>query len=449
MKTSCFLPRRFSIALPLILGAWITGLHAQPGSLDTSFNATSTIGQVGFFGQVGFSVAAQPDGKVIAVGAFGVMRFLPDGSVDPAFQSIPPGPSPYVGPGTGIGKVVLQPDGRILVTGIFTNAAGRSLPTLFRLNADGSVDSSFNLDPRVTPSGNALILQPDGKVLTDSIRLNADGSLDPSFDSSRAGNPPVVALAPDGRMYFVESGGIGRLNSDGTRDGSFNPEPDPYSPSVIAVQRDGKLILGSYIDGSGPPFRPVRRLLPDGTDDPDWTLPSMSGGDGVVHALLLQPDGKVLVSGNGLALIGSNGLYNENLGRLNPDGSVDTSFDIGYELHYYSVENMALAPDGKVVVAGMQLTRPDISLAPAIWRLNNDTGLQPQLAITFTMNEGITLRLSGQSGATYRLEYREQLPGTGAWTSLTNLTLSGASATWQDTGLQNSRTRFYRAVSLQ
>lgn len=206
------------------------------------------------------------------------------------------------------------------------------------------------------------------------------------------------------------------------------------------------MLVGGYSDGPGPPFRPVRRLLPDGTDDPAWTVPSVSGGDAVVYAILPQPDGKVLVGGNNLESF--NGVPNAHLGRLNSDGSVDTSFDTRGDLHFYSVEDMALAPDGKVIVAGEQLNRPDISLAPAIWRLNNDTGLQPQLAITFTMNEGVTLRLSGQSGATYRLEYREQLPGTGAWTPLTNLTLSGSSATWQDMELQNSKTRFYRAVSL-
>src|SRR6059036_1379085 len=117
MKTSWSLPPRLGFALPLLLGVWTTGLHAQPGSLDTGFNATSTMGPLGIFGQVGFSVAVQPDGKVIAAGTFGVMRFLPDGSVDPAFQSIPPGPGPYTGPGSGIGAVVLQPDGRSLVTG--------------------------------------------------------------------------------------------------------------------------------------------------------------------------------------------------------------------------------------------------------------------------------------------------------------------------------------------
>src|SRR5437867_966961 len=109
MKTSYFLSRRIGFTLPLLLGAWISALHAQPGSLDTGFNATSIVGELDIFGQVGISAAVQPDGKVIAVGTFGIMRFLTDGSVDASFQSIPPVPSPFVGTGTGIGKVVLQP----------------------------------------------------------------------------------------------------------------------------------------------------------------------------------------------------------------------------------------------------------------------------------------------------------------------------------------------------
>ena len=456
MKTSWSLLRRIGSSLPLLLGAWATALHAQPGSLDLGFKAAFTTGEVGF------SVAVQPDRKVIAAGTFGVLRFLPDGRVDPAFQSIPPGPAPFTGPGSGIGAVALQPDGRILVTGSFTNADGMPLPELMRLNADGSQDPSFNVDARVSPSGKLIVVQLDGMVLTSGLitrpgedyflgllRLRADGSLDPSFDASSVptGDPSALALAADGRIYVSADGGIARVHSNGLRDESFNPELDLTPPGTIAVQRDGKLLVGQYSDGPGPPFKPVRRLLLDGKDDPDWIVPAFNGGDAVVYAILVQPDGKVLVGGNNLEAF--NGVPNAHLGRLNSDGSVDTTFDTGADLHYYSVEDMALAPDGKVLVAGTQLTRPDIALAPGIWRLSNDAGLQPQLDVSFTRNDGITLRLTGQPGATYRLEYLEKLPGVGAWTPLTDLTLSGTSATWQDTTSQNSRTRFYRAVSLQ
>src|SRR6185436_3216003 len=90
MKTTSSIIHRIGLTLALTLGAWTTGLHAQPGSLDTNFNAvaTSLPNPPSPFGtHIGFSVAVQPDGKVIAVGTFGVMRFLSDGAVDPAFHA--------------------------------------------------------------------------------------------------------------------------------------------------------------------------------------------------------------------------------------------------------------------------------------------------------------------------------------------------------------------------
>ena len=392
MKTSNSVTHRIGLTLAVSIGAWTTGLHAQPGSQDTNFNAVATSPPIPppspFPGHVGFSVAVQPDGKVIAVGTFGVLRLLGDGSLDPTFQAIPPGPAPFTGPGSGVGAVALQPDGRILVSGDFTNAADAPLPSIVRLNADGSIDSSFNLDPRAYPAG-ALALQPDGKVVSAGsyydpvhqeyggfVRLRSDGSLDPDFDSRGIRGGGVFALAPGGEIYLAMGTTILRINQDGSPDETFVAQTHPsYGASALAVQLDGKLLVGSYSDGMGflPPA--VRRLLTDGTDDPDWTAPDVNGGDAVVYSILLQPDGKVLVGGNNLESF--NGVGNANLGRLNPNGSVDTSFDTRGDLHYYSVEDMALAPDGKVIVAGMQLGTP----GPGVWRLNND--LDPR-GIEFT-----------------------------------------------------------------
>ncbi|HXJ59673.1 MAG TPA: hypothetical protein VNU68_23770 [Verrucomicrobiae bacterium] len=418
--------------------AWTLGLRAQSGSLDNTFNAIAVTGDHAF------SVAGQPDGKVIAVGTFGVKRFLPDGSVDPSFQTIPPGPSPFTGPGSGIGDVAVQPDGQILVAGTFTNAAGTPLPAIFRLKADGSLDLSFNLAAHAYPTGR-ILLQPDGKIVTagvyyDSvhgdygglIRLLTDGSLDPTFDSRGVSASPPLALAHDGKIYFV-SDRISRANGDGSLDVTFAADPGPYAPVTLAVQPDDKLLIGQYVEASY-----MRRLLPDGTDDPEWIRPEISGGDAIIQAILVQPDGKILVGGNNV--------YDARIGRLNPDGSTDTTFDSRGDLYSYTVEDMAWAPDGKVLVAGYRLDRPLITSAPGVWRLNNDASLQPHLEINFTMNEGVTLRLLGQPSATYRLEYREQLAGAGAWTPLTTLTLSDTSATWQDNGWATSASRFYRGV---
>jgi hypothetical protein len=190
-------------------------------------------------------------------------------------------------------------------------------------------------------------------------------------------------------------------------------------------------------------FRALQRLLPDGTEDPEWVPPAFNGGDHTVTALLLQPDGKVLVAGNNLE--GINGVGVANLGRLHPDGSLDTTFDSQPETHYYDIANLAFAPDGKIYAAGQHNVWPNLDSAPGVWRLYNDTSLQPQLDITFTVADGITLKLSGHAGARYQLEYREQ-GNTGIWNPLTTLTLSGPTATWQDAGWASAATRFYRAI---
>ena len=455
MKTSLSLLTRIGSIFVLILAGSASGLSAQPGSLDTTFDAIAAIA-----GQVGYSLAVQPDGKVIAIGSFGLMRFLPDGSVDTSFQPAPLEMVPSPGLGSRPGAVALQPDGRILVTGTFTNSAGATLPGLVRLNPDGSIDSSFNLDPGAHPNGRVLALQPDGKVLTGGsfidpggdestglMRLLADGSIDPDFDLGGFNESTdfySLALARDGKIYFGTFSVLGRLNPDGTRDNSFNPEPNSGPYGAIAVQPDGKVLVGQYGDGAG--YASMRRLVDSGADDPDWTVPGIDGGDHRIFAVLLQPDGKVLLGGNNLYAI--SGMPVASLGRLHPDGSVDASFNTDSELNYYSVENMALSPDGKVYVAGFHSAWPELGPGPGVWRLNNDTGLQPQLAIGYSAAEGIILRLSGFPGASYRLESREQITATGPWIPLTTLTLSDATAKWQDPEWMNSASRFYRAVWL-
>jgi uncharacterized delta-60 repeat protein len=415
MKMSFSIVRRGTFGLAMVLLASTSGINAQPGSLDTNFNAAFTTGGWGF------SVAPQPDGKVIAAGTFGVVRLLADGSVDPGFQTIPP--TLFTGAGNPVSAVALQPDGKVVVTGNFTNAAGAPLPGVMRLNADGAIDPSFSLDLRVYPGGRVLALQFDGKVVTDGfyvrggedqgslVRLLSDGSLDPDWDArwyNDSGNVYSLTVA-DGKIYFGTLSMLARVNADGSRDDSFNADAGPGPIGAIAVQRDGKVLVGHY--GDGPGYHQVRRLLPNGTGDPEWTPPDIDGGDAVVYAILLQPDGKVLVGGNNLQAF--NGVWSASLARLNADGSVDTTFATQPDLHYYSVEDMALGMDGKVIVAGYQLSVGDYSASPGIWRLNNDVGPR---SIEFTAaayvvreDEGwadITVRRSGpaENRATVRYD---------------------------------------------
>jgi uncharacterized delta-60 repeat protein len=453
MRSFCDFFWRTSWACAVLLGTTLA-VQAQSGSPDITFKADTGPGEVGF------SLAVQPDGKVLAVGTFGVRRFLSDGTADPAFELFLRQAAPFAGPGRGVGAVALQPDGRILVTGDFIDPAGAPLPRLMRLHSDGRMDTSFAADARVVPSGHVLMLQPDGKIVTDGdyardeedvgslIRLLPDGSLDPDWSAHWYRSTDqlfALALSPGGQIYFATFTGIFRTQPDGSRDDSFNPELRVGPWGALAVQPDGKLLVGQYSDGPGP--SPLRRLLADGTDDPSWSGPQLNGGDAVIYAISIQPDGKVLVGGNNLEAF--DGVPNAHLGRVNADGSVDRTFDTRGDLYYYSVEDLALAPDGKVIVAGYQLERPSYSVGPGVWRLSNDPQLQPRLEVVLTQPDGVFITLRGLPGARYRLEYREELSRDGGWISLTELTLDGGEASYLDSGWRNSAGRFYRATSVR
>ncbi|MGB8647349.1 MAG: Ig-like domain repeat protein, partial [Anaerolineae bacterium] len=170
----------------------------------------------------------------------------------------------------------VQADGKILVGGAFTKLGGGGTGTttrnyIGRLNADGSLDTTFN--PGANNTVNALAVQADGKILVggnftmlggggtgtttrnDIGRLNADGSLDTTFNPGADNSVSTLAVQADGKILvggnFVTLGGqtrnyIGRLNADGSLDATFNPGAD-NTVIALAVQADGKiLVIGTF-----------------------------------------------------------------------------------------------------------------------------------------------------------------------------------------------------------
>jgi uncharacterized delta-60 repeat protein len=146
-------------------------------------------------------------------------RLNSDGSLDPGFSIA--GFTPPSGGTTSFGVYLFgQSDGKVIVIGPFVQVNGVSWPdsTLLRLNADGSIDESFK--PTVEYGLNALIQQPDGKLLLAGgfnkvnavsrrgvARLNTDGSLDPAFDPGNGAawgvTTPLIfnlALQTDGNL---------------------------------------------------------------------------------------------------------------------------------------------------------------------------------------------------------------------------------------------------------
>ncbi|MFD2719080.1 beta strand repeat-containing protein [Hymenobacter monticola] len=297
------------LALPAGGSATLTATATMPG-----FNVAGS----GVNGNVSV-MAVQADGKVLVGGQFtayngnaaapdGLLRLNADGTLDASFN--------LGGAGVGIGSVsaiAVQPDGKVLIGGNFFSYNAAASPRLFlRLNANGTLDTSFN--PGGTGPNNAIVdevlLLPDGRVLISGQFTSYNG----------------IAAAPDGVL---------RVNANGTLDTSFNPSGAGVSNGTaiaLALQPDGKVLVGGNFttyngNAAAPDF--VLRLNADGTLDTSFNLggsgpnPASVGiSGGSVTQLAVQPDGKVLVGGQFTSYNG-NAAAPDNLLRLNADGRLN------------------------------------------------------------------------------------------------------------------------------
>jgi uncharacterized delta-60 repeat protein len=246
-------------------------------------------------------LALQNDGKILVGGGFTelnghpcshVARLNPDGSLDSEFRAQTDGE---------VECIAVQPDGKVLVGGSYRSLDGQPCLGLGRLNPDGTLDSSFT--PMISYAQydvTCLVLQPDGRLLVAGVyplgpgivrkfvcRLKSDGSLDPDFFQSGTTEPylprPFVvfslSLQADGKIVVGGSFNVlagegrakfGRLNSDGTLDTTFVPsvvntnQPVLTTVGALASQADGKLIAcGLFTECNGQACSGIVRLLAD------------------------------------------------------------------------------------------------------------------------------------------------------------------------------------------
>ena len=267
----------------------------------------------------------------------------------------------------GVYATAIQPDGKILVGGSFTNLAGQARPNVGRLNSDGTSDNTFHPEPGVSSCVYCLLLQGDGKIVVGGnftklggqpranlARLNSNGSLDTTFNPGADSTVYCLALQADGKLlaggYFLTLGGqprsrIGRLNADGTLDATFYPEANNGVFS-LAVQADGRILAGgSFTALGGQPRERIGRLNADGTLDTTFNPKANEE----VYSLAEQSDGKILVGGDFTAL---GGQPRSRLGRLESNGTLDLSFNPGMGGSYPVVQALALQTDGKILVGG-------------------------------------------------------------------------------------------------
>ena len=304
----------------------------------------------------------------------GTLRAQP-GTIDPTFD-------PGTGASSSVYCIALQPDGKVVLAGSFTEYDGAACHYVARATTNGSRDLTFTRPSNTKPNIRCVDLQPDGKILTGGIytllggyprveRLNTDGTIDPSFylgsNNGAVGGPSpsieAIAVQPDGKILFAgyftsyrasSSMYYGRLNADGTTDNAFQVLPGATNGiTAIAVQSDGRIILsGAFTSFHGVPRNHIARLNSDGSLDP--TFDPGTGLNHVAKSICVQPDGKIIITGRFTQVQGVSRNY---LARLNADGNLDPTFDPGLGADYY-IHAAALQPDGSIVVGG-QFTQFD------------------------------------------------------------------------------------------
>jgi len=374
--------------------------QAAPGDLDTSFGTGGKVTTDFGNGDVAHAVVLQPDGKIVAAGRsvrdFALARYQPDGTLDTTFSTDGKVTTDIAGGDDVALAVALQPDGKIVAAGSASTGATEDF-ALARYNPDGTLDTTFSTDGKVTTDfagGNDVArdvaLQPDGKIVAAGAsgsdfalaRYNPDGTLDTTFSTDGkvttdfAGGHDeanAMALQPNGKIVaagFADTRetfdfALARYKRRGTLDPSFSKDgkvttdiagSDDFA-SGVAFAPDGKIVAAGNTIAATLDFA-VARYKRHGTLDPSFSTDGkvttdFASGNDFNFAVVVQPDGKIVAAGIATTPGDDFGLV-----RYNPDGTLDLTFggdgkvttDIAGD---DQASDLALQPDGKIVVAGI------------------------------------------------------------------------------------------------
>lgn len=137
------------------------------------------------------------------------------------------------------------------------------------------------------------------------------------------------------------------ISNIGSLDLSFIPGTGVSSINSIAIQNDGKIIIGGvFTSYDGTPRNRIARINTNGSLD--LTFNPGTGADNDVYVVYLQSDGKIIIGGT---FTSYNGITRNNLARLNSDGSLDTGFNTGTGPNTFVVAT-SVQPDGKIIIGG-------------------------------------------------------------------------------------------------
>jgi len=390
----------------IIITTVFSATPLSPGDLDFSFgNHGIVLVPVGIGDDRAYAVAIQNDEKIVVAGRttngsqfdFALARFNVDGSLDSSFGSGGKVVTPISGTNNDYANgVAIQQDNKIVAVG-YANENNGTTVVVVRYNANGSRDSSFGTNGIVSTLidqqdavGYAVAIQLDNKIVVacrgglgfSLVRFNANGQFDSTFGSNGVaetafGSPSALALQSDGKIVVTGTDlsspprkfAVARFNSNGSLDASFDGDGklttalgvDSVATAVL-IMPDGRIIVSGYTAVSGqfapPDFALVRyeeNGALDTTFDSDGkVITSISNNDSdLAFAAVLQSNGKILVGGLAQS-------FNSNLAlaRYNENGSLDATFSgdgiVQTPIAGGGVVNaLALQSDGKIVAAGM------------------------------------------------------------------------------------------------
>jgi uncharacterized delta-60 repeat protein/uncharacterized repeat protein (TIGR01451 family) len=354
----------------------IVGAVADPTLLGSRTNATLRIEEADAYGTLAFGqpvYQADENGGMATISV--IRRNGVAGTISVQFN-VPPGTGYVPTSGTltflpgEIGKsftVVLVDD---------TLRLGDNSVTLSLFNPVNAVLG--------TPNPATLI------VVDNEFSNIPAGELDDSFSTNAVINGPVYALAmhPDGRIIaageFTEVNnvpriGVARLTTGGLLDATLNAGAGPNGAiRALALQPDGKMLLGGFFTSfNGTNRNRLARINTDGTIDSAFSLDA-SFADNQVHALALQPDGRILVAGS---FVSFNGDDRAGLVRIHTNGLTDLSFNVGSGANA-AVYAVALQDDGKILIGGEFTAvqgQPRARLARLLRNGTLDTTFNPSL----------------------------------------------------------------------
>ena len=380
-----------------------------------------------------YTMALQPDGRILVGSLSGPLRLNTNGTTDAGFD---PRLTNRFFRGTCY-TVGVQDDGKILVGGDFNSVSGQSHTNLGRFNADGSLDNAFKvgtdyavLSQAFDGSGRKLVgahIQGVGGLpYSDLSRLDQNDVPDASFNPVR-GTFFSLAVQSDDRIlvggYFSSLAGqsktnIGRLNTDGTLDMSFSPVGIIDPVGCFAGQADGKIVVATTVTSASGSITNLVRFSSTGELDGGFN----PAPDRPVVSMAVQTDGKIIVGG---VFTNLGGQPRVGLGRVNADGSLDTNF---VPTAYKTVYSLALQDDGKILVGG--------TMVDGIGNTTNYIGrLQNTSAATQSLTcDGLTITWmrGGTSPEVWRTRFQNSSDGI-VWTDLGNGTrISGG---WQLTNV--------------